>query len=101
MASEVEALELLSLATRLPLPRRGLAPEPLAAETRRGRAAGVHPLFAGIELVEIEGLAQLNQEQIEADLHAFRDAGADGLVLSWDLWHIPLERLDLVRAVWG
>ena len=108
VASEVEALELLSLATRLPLPRtraalreRGLAPGALAAETRRGRAAGVHPLFAGIELVEIDGLAQLNQEQIEADLHAFRDAGADGLVLSWDLWHIPLERLDFVRAIWG
>ena len=37
---------------------------------------------------------------IGADLCAFRDAGADGLVLSWDLWHIPLERLELVHACW-
>jgi hypothetical protein len=68
---------------------------------QRGRAAGVSPLFAGIELVEIEGVAQLDREQILADLRAFREAGADGLVLSWDLWHIPPERLDLVREVWG
>jgi len=107
LASEPKALEWLSQATRLSLPstraalhERGLAPEALAAETRRGLAAGVNPLFAGIELVEIEGLAQLNQQQIAADLRALREAGADGLVLSWDLWHIPLERLDLVCQVW-
>jgi hypothetical protein len=68
---------------------------------RRGRAAGVNPLFAGIELVEIEGVTQLDREQILADLRAFRRAGADGLVLSWDLWYISLERLDLVSEVWG
>jgi hypothetical protein len=107
-ASEADVLAWLSLATRLPLPRtrtalreRGLAPEALALETGRARAAGVSPLLAGIELVEIEGLAQLNPRQIVADLRAFREAGADGLVLSWDLWHIPLERLGLVRTVWG
>jgi len=108
LVSEPEALEWLSLATRLPLPPtraalrgRGLTPEALSAETQRGRAAGVSTLLAGIELVEIEGVAQLNQQQIVADLHGFHKAGADGLVLSWDLWHIPLERLDLVRQVWG
>jgi len=105
---ETGALEWLSRAMRLPIPQtqaalrqRGLAPEALAAEVRRGRAAGVSPLLAGIELVEIEGVAQLDREQILADLRAFRRAGADGLVLSWDLWYIPLERLDLVREVWG
>ena len=35
-----------------------------------------------------------------ADLDAFRAAGADGLALSWDLWHIPIERLELVRTVY-
>jgi hypothetical protein len=103
-----QALEWLSVATGLPLPstraalaERGLAPEALAAETQRGRAAGVRRLLAGIELVEIEGVAQLDRRQIAADLRAFHDSGADGLVLSWDLWHMPLERLDLVSAVWG
>jgi len=105
-ASELQALEWLSLATRLELPRtraalreRGLAPEALAAETRRARAAGVSTLLAGIELVEIEGVTRLDPAQITADLQAFRAAGADGLVLSWDLWYIPLERLELVRAI--
>jgi hypothetical protein len=108
LMNEPQALEWLSLATRLPLPstraalaERGLAPEALAAETQRGRAAGISPLLAGIELVEIEGVAQLDRQQIAADLRAFYSGGADGLVLSWDLWHIPLERLDLVGAVWG
>jgi len=106
-AGEPEALEWLSRAARLPLPPtrdalrgEGLAPEALAAETQRGRAAGVSPLFAGVELVEIEGLARLDRAQIVADLRAFRGADADGLVLSWDLWHIPLERLDLAREAW-
>jgi hypothetical protein len=105
---ETQALEWLSQATRLPLPstraalaERGLPPEALAAEAQRGRVAGVRPLLAGIELVEIEGVAQLDRQQIAADLRAFHNGGADGLVLSWDLWHIPLERLDLVRTTWG
>lgn len=106
-AGESETMERLSLATRLPLPstraalrEQGLSPEALAAETRRGRAIGVSTLLAGIELVEIEGVTRLNPAQIAADLRAFHAAGADGLVLSWDLLHIPLERLELVRAIW-
>lgn len=106
-ATEPQALEWLSLATRLPLPptrmalrERGLAPAALGAEARRARAEGVTTLLAGIELVEIEGVTRLTPAQMEADLRAFFAAGADGLVLSWDLWAIPLQRLDLVRAIW-
>jgi hypothetical protein len=102
--SEPEALEWLSLATRLPLPptctvlrEKGLTPDALAVEVRRGRAAGASTLLAGIELVEVEGVTHLHPAQIAADLNALRAAGANGLVLSWDLWHIPLEHLDLVR----
>ena len=105
--SESDALEALSQATRLRLPcsraalrERGLPPDALAAEIKRGRAAGVGTLFAGIELVALEGVTRLDRAQITDDLRALREAGADGLVLSWDLWHIPLERLELVRAVW-
>jgi hypothetical protein len=106
-AGENEALTWLSRGTRLPLPgtrealrQSGLAPEALAAEVRRARSDGVGTLWAGIELVDVEGVTRRGRTQIEADLRAFRAAGAEGLVLSWDLWHIPLERLDLVRAVW-
>jgi hypothetical protein len=100
-------LQWLSHATGLPMPLsrnalriHGLVPAALRAEIRRARSAGIEKLFAGIELVELEGLTHLHREQIEADLRAFRAAGADGLVLSWDLWHIPLERLALVNAIW-
>jgi hypothetical protein len=51
-----------------------------------------------VELVEIEGLCALDTTQIASDLRALRASGADGVVLSWDLWHIPLERLDLVKV---
>ncbi len=102
-----DPLAALSRGTRLPLPgtrealrQGGLAPEALAAEVRRARSDGGRSLRAGIELVDVEGVTRLGRTQIEADLRAFRAAGAEGLVLSWDLWHIPLERLDLVRAVW-
>jgi hypothetical protein len=105
-AKEAQALEWLSLGSGLPLPRsreelrtRGLAPAALEMEVKRARAAGIRSLLAGIELVELEGVAQLNRAQIEGDLRAFQAAGADGLVLSWDLWHMPLERLGLVRAI--
>lgn len=105
--SETQALDRLSRGTGLHLPSsrahlrtHGLAPAALGAEIGRARSAGVAHLLAGIELVEITGVAQLDSEQIKADLRAFRASGADGLVLSWDLWHMPLERLDLVRSVW-
>jgi hypothetical protein len=105
--SEREALRWLSRATELRLPASndqlralGLAPTALRAEVERGRAAGAKKLLAGVELVEMAGVAQLQREQIEADLREFRAAGADGLVLSWDLWHIPLERLKIVSRIW-
>jgi len=104
---ESTALEWLSRATHLPLPRsrielreQGLAPQTLAAEVKRGRAVGIGTLLAGIELVEMEGVTRLNPMQIRNDLRALRDAHADGLAISWDLWRIPLERLELVRQVW-
>lgn len=102
--TESAAMGGLSLASRLPLPATrqalredGLSSQALSAEVRRARAEGVSLLLAGVELVEIAGVSRLHPAQIVADLQAFCAAGADGLVLSWDLWHIPLERLELVR----
>jgi hypothetical protein len=101
-----EALRFLAEATSIPLPdssqalrREGLSSQALQKEAERARSLGVQKLLAGIELVEIEGVAELNDEQIRRDLHAFKQAGVDGYVLSWDLWHIPLDRVELVREV--
>ncbi len=105
--SEREALHAVSQAGRLALPpayddlrRQGIRPPELAAEVVRARQAGITTLLAGIELVDLAGVTALDPAQIRADLRAFRRAGPDGLVLSWDLWRVPLERLDLVREAW-
>jgi hypothetical protein len=103
---EARALAALARAAQLPLGStpadlraHGLPPAALGAEARRARAAGVRVLLAGIELVDVEGATRLDDAQIEADLRAFCRAGIDGLALSWDLSHMPLDRLDLVRRV--
>ncbi|HDQ74132.1 MAG TPA: hypothetical protein ENN19_18870 [Chloroflexi bacterium] len=102
--SDGAALEILAHGVRLPLPstrsglhERGLAPEALAAEVNRALDVVNCKLLAGIELVDHE-VTRLDPEQIAADLQAFHAAGADGLVLSWDLWHIPTDWLDLVGS---
>jgi hypothetical protein len=105
---ESDALAWLSATTGLPLPSSrgalrdaGLAPNALEAEVRHARSAGVRRLLLGIELVEIAEVVSLNPAEIAADLCALRGAGTDGLVLSWDLWHMPLERLSLVHQIWS
>ncbi len=78
----------------------GITATDLAAEVKRGLAANARPLLFGIELVDLPGITTLGVEQIAADLRAIRQAGVDGLALSWDLWHIAPERLQLVRDLW-
>jgi hypothetical protein len=104
---EPDGLACVSKAAHLPLPidvqalaTQGLSSTALAAEVRRARSVGISQLLVGIELVEIEGVSRLDPERIVADLRAVQSACPDGLVLSWDLWHIPLERLVLVRQAW-
>ena len=105
---EPEAIQIMAEATHIPFPptireirEKGFSPEALVIETKRAQTVGSKKCFAGIELVDEGDLTNLNPEQITADLESYRDAGAGGLVLSWDLWFIPLERLELVRKVWG
>jgi hypothetical protein len=106
---ESAALACLGQAALLPLPptrqeleRQGLSPQALEDELRRGlaavaAAACAAPVLAGFELVEIEGVARLNPAQISTDLAAVQRAGVAGLSISWDLRHIPLDRLELVK----
>ena len=100
---EQTALRVVAQTTNLPLPasreslhRNGLSSQALGVEIRRARTLGVNRLLAGIELVDLPGVTRLNSAQIRSDLAEFQAAGVDGLVLSWDLWHIPLKRLDLI-----
>jgi hypothetical protein len=103
--SKAVALSEIARILGLPLPdlhEPGFFSEALMDEYGRGRrSVPDSQLLAGIELVEMPGVSELNEPQIKADLRAFRAAGADGLSLSWDLWHMPLARLKLVAQVWG
>jgi hypothetical protein len=103
---EVEALDFLKKQTNLTLPgtfqdlrAQGLPSAALVSEVRRGRRFGVRSLYAGLELVEIAGVCELEAEQIRQDWSAVLEAGVDGVVLSWDLWHMPLEHLRLVSDI--
>jgi len=103
--SESDALTCVREASELPIPvtkaelgKAGLGSATLAQEIQRGREKGITDLLAGVALVEMKGVHESTPEQILADLRASR--AADGLVLSWDLWQIPLEHLDTIRNLW-
>jgi hypothetical protein len=87
--------------THIDLQNKGLAPETIVSEYKRAQSLVKNTLLPGIELVDIEGVTRLNRHQIMSDLTALHSAGAEGLVLSWDLRHIPYERLELVGEIWG
>lgn len=85
--------------TREAIRRSGLPSTILAEEIARGRTACACPFLAGVELVEIPGVAELDPQRVRADLETLLAAAPDGMVLSWDLRHIPPERMDLVRRL--
>jgi hypothetical protein len=87
-------------ANRLSLEENGLATDALETEVKRGVKVCSCPVLAGIELVELEGVTRLKPDQIRADLIGVKRAGPAGLTISWDLLHIPLDRLDLVRLAY-
>ena len=74
----------------------GLDSESITHEIQRGRDSGVTNLLAGIALVEVEGIHNPIPEQVLADLAACHNA--DGLVLSWDLWHIPQRFISTIAG---
>ena len=93
---ETEAVRIVNEASGLSLTPNGLDSESIAHEIQRGRDADITNLFAGLALVELEGIHTSTSEQIQSDLSACQSA--DGLVLSWDLWHIKPKSLRAVGA---
>jgi hypothetical protein len=94
-----DALGLELPATLEAIKEKGILPSALEAELRRGVRASSIPILAGFELVQIPGVAELNDVQILSDLEAVKRAEVAGLSISWDLWDIPLERLELVHRI--
>jgi len=105
--SELEAMACIAEGTGWLLPTSrhnvrhgGLSSSILTKELRRGRLSHTRQLLAGIELVEIPGMSELNADQIRADSEAVLAGGPDGVVLSWDLLHMPAERLRLANLLY-
>jgi hypothetical protein len=106
--TEQDAISLLSAFLGIPLPSScgeligsGLTPQSLSLEIKKGIVSAKIPILAGLELVEIPGVAELNDEHILTDHQAAKSIGADGLSISWDLWNIPDNRLELISALWS
>jgi hypothetical protein len=97
--NETEATRIVNEASGLSLSANGLESESIAHEIQRGRDAGITNLLAGIALVEVDGVHAPTLEQIRSDLEACKDA--DGLAISWDLWHIKPEYLSAIQEIWG
>jgi hypothetical protein len=107
-ADESTALEFLARTTGWELPsnredvQRGRLPSSiLATEIARGREACGCPFLAGVELVDIPGVAELDPVWIQKDWDVLAAAAPDGVVLSWDLRHIPLERLEMANRIFS
>jgi hypothetical protein len=103
--TELEAISILSEATGLALPgnltalrKVGLGTGTIAHEIEFGRYLGVTHLLAGIALAKMKTINRYTSAQVQADILATRIA--DGLVISWDLWHTPLEYLDTISSLW-
>ncbi len=106
--TEDSALECLARATQWTLPgsrevirNGGLPASILTEELRRGRSGGARQLLAGIELLEIPDVSRLDRQQIRTDAEAVHAGKPDGVVLSWDLWHMPTWRLELAASLYG
>ena len=85
----------LSQVTLLSMPKsqkslikKGLPSSALEKELSKADNYVQKKIFAGIELVNIKNITNINPLQLEKDMRAFKKTGADGIVLSWDLWHI-------------
>ena len=96
--TETQAAQIVREASGLSFSTNGLESESIAHEIQRGRAAGISKLLAGIALVEVTGIHRATLEQIQDDLAACHDAA--GVVLSWDLWHIPSKYISTISELY-
>ena len=101
-------VDMLSGATgwSLPVSRPGIqdvrtSTSILATELQRGQAIAGGHVWAGIELVEIRGVSNLDMDQVRRDCEVILSGASEGVVLSWDLLYMPLEYLDLVNEVFN
>ena len=57
------------------------------------RAMTPVPVYFGLELVSQPGVIDVTAADVVGMVEAGRAANADGLIISWDLLHAPMEGL--------
>jgi len=94
----------LSQVTNLTIPskqsilmKRGLISTALANEISKAKKRTSKPLFAGIELVSIDGVTWIDNNQLIEDMRQLKESSAEGIVISWDLWQIKMEHLNIIK----
>jgi hypothetical protein len=92
MRARVSGMEGMSLAG---LERDGPPLAFLSAEARRGvELMGATPVYLGVEAVSLPAFdLNISPEDVREMVRVAHNAGARGVVLSWDLLEMPLENL--------
>ncbi len=49
--------------------------------------------------MSIKNITNTNSLQLEKDMRVFKKTGADGIVLSWNLWHMQEESLGVLARM--
>jgi len=75
---------------------KGLDSIVLTREISKAKHLTSKPILEGMELVEIPGITWIDQDQLQRDMKAILESEADGIVISWDLWHIKKENLQTI-----
>ncbi len=104
MQEKLNNLTLISQIIGFPLPKvrsvlmeKGLDALALTREIAKGKRSTSTPLLVGIELVDLTGITWIDQDQLKKDVQAILRSTADGIVISWDLWHIKTEHLITIK----
>jgi hypothetical protein len=102
-----ESLSLIAQACGLQVPqdveilkRDGFGVETIQQEISRIKKNREVPIYAGVALVQMENIHSVDDNQIQEDILANQATDVAGLVISWDLWHIPTERLQMLRNIY-
>jgi hypothetical protein len=74
------------------LARKGLPSRAIQDEIALGRKMGIKVMLAGLALAELPGINMVNLEDLAGC------GQADGMVISWDLWHVSDEVLGKLKT---
>jgi hypothetical protein len=58
------------------------------------------PVYIGIETVSFPGVIDIKPDHLFESLQFIKNSQADGVVLSWDLFHTPIENIEFIKKIY-